>query len=79
MSRAANIADRMSARPIRSAYVAHNAMRDACATFPRLQSVRLLTVAKRRRDAAREAWARAGVLFIGAAVASMFALAITQL
>jgi hypothetical protein len=55
----------MSRARIRSEHDAHagmvharNAQREALATSPSLQSVRLLLVAKRRRDAARERIAR---------------------
>jgi hypothetical protein len=61
-------------RANRSAYVAHETLRDDAAqrvalqTFPRLQSVRLLHVAKRRRDARRERNARAAVVILLAAL-----------
>lgn len=41
--------------------------REAIATFPRAQSVRLLYVAKRARDARRERIARAAFILLGAA------------
>lgn len=55
------------ARAIRSEWSANVALdatareREALHTFPRAQSVRLLHVAKRRRDAARERAARLAV------------------
>jgi hypothetical protein len=66
-------------RANRSAYVAHiglavaaretaRAQREAVATWPRAQSVRLLHVAKRRRERQRERYARAAVVLILAAM-----------
>lgn len=45
-------------RTIRSEFAANVAMREAAQTFPRTASVRLLHVAKRQRDKARERAAR---------------------
>lgn len=66
-------------RANRSAYVAHETLRDDAAqraalrTYPRLQSVRLLHVAKRRRDVRRERIARAvAVIILAALPAALF-------
>jgi hypothetical protein len=45
-----------------------NRARDAVSTWPTLQSVRLLHVAKRRRERNRERYARAAVVLILAAM-----------